>query len=117
MNVWDNITQSNSRFNALDRLIFEIHCVKMSVGFGGGIKTKGRSLAALAHLKTRIVKVKSETNCSAHALIIATARITNDPNYKSYRDGFKLGPVVRQLLESTGINLEQGGCNREFTQF
>jgi len=86
LNVWEKVTQSNSRFNALDTLIFEIHSVKMPVGFGRGIKTKGRSLAALAHLKKSIVKVKSETNCLAHALIIAIARITNDPNYKSYRD-------------------------------
>ena len=101
----------------MDTLILEIHSVKMPVGFGGGIKTKGRSLAALAHLKTSIVKVKSKTNCLAHALIIAIARITNDPNYKSYRDGFKLGPVVRQLLESTGIDLDQGGGIRELAQF
>jgi len=117
LSVWEKVTQSNSRFNAVDTLILEIHSVKMPVGFGGGIKTKGRSLASLAHLKTSIVKVKSETNCLAHALIIAIARITNDPNYKSYRDGFKLGPVVRQLLESTGINLDQGGGVRELAQF
>jgi len=117
LHVWEKVTQSNSRFSAFDTLILEIHSVKMPVGFGGGIKTKGRSLAALAHLKTSIVKVKSKTNCLAHALIIAIARITNDPNYKSYRDGFKLGPVVRQLLESTGINHDQGGSIRELTQF
>jgi len=41
----------------------------------------------------------------------------NDPNYKSYRDGRKLGPAVRQLLESTGISLDQGGGIGELTQF
>ena len=107
LNVWEKVTQSNSCFNALDMLILEIHSVKMQVGFGGDIKTQGRSLAALAHLKRSIVKVKSETNCLGHALIIANARITNDPNYKSHHDGRKLGLVVRQLLESTGINLDQ----------
>jgi hypothetical protein len=40
------------------------------------------------------VKVKAETNCQAHALVIAIAKITNDQNYKSYRDGWKIGPVV-----------------------
>jgi len=76
-----------------------------------------RTLAARVHLKRSIVRVKSETNCLAHALIIEIAIITNDPNYKSYRDGRKLGPVVRQLLESTGINLDQGVGIRELTQF
>jgi hypothetical protein len=27
----------------------------------------------------------------------------------SHRDGRKIGPVVRQLLEMTGINLDRGG--------
>jgi len=57
LNVREKVTKSTSRFNGLDTLILEIHSVKMPVGFGGGIKTKGRSLAALAHLKRSIVRV------------------------------------------------------------
>jgi len=69
------VTQSNSRFNALDKLVLEVHSVNMPVGFGGdGRKTKGRPLDALAHLKKSIVKVKAETNCLAHALLIAIAK-------------------------------------------
>jgi len=63
------------------------------------------------------VKVKAETNCLAHALVIAIAKITNDPNYKSYRDGCKIGPVVQRSLETTGINLDRGGGIRELAQF
>jgi hypothetical protein len=48
--VWQKVTQSNSRCNASDTLVFEAHSVKMPVGFGG-IKTKGRPLDTLAHLK------------------------------------------------------------------
>jgi hypothetical protein len=51
LNVWQKVTQSNSRFNALDKLVLEVHSVKMPVGFGRGIKTKGRPLDVLAHLK------------------------------------------------------------------
>ena len=81
------MTQSNSRINALDKLVLEVHSVKMLVGFGGdGRKTKGRPLDTLAHLKKSIVKVKAESNCLDHALVIAIAKITNDPYYKSYRD-------------------------------
>ena len=118
LNVWQKVTQSNSRFNALDKLVLEVHSVKMPVGFGGdGRKSKGRPLDVLAHLKTSIVKVKTERNCLAHALVIAIAKITNDPNYKSYRDGRKIGPEVQRLLETTGINLNRGGGIRELTRF
>ena len=34
LNVWQ-VTQSNSRFNALYELVLEFHSVKMPVGFGG----------------------------------------------------------------------------------
>jgi len=63
------------------------------------------------------VKVKTATDCLAHALVIAIAKITNDPNYKSYRDGWKIGPVVQRLLETTGINLDRGGGIEELTRF
>jgi len=59
-NVWQKVTQSNSRFNALDKVVLEVHSVKMPVGFGGdGRKTKGRPLDVLAHLKRSIVKAKT----------------------------------------------------------
>jgi hypothetical protein len=64
------------------------------------------------------VNVKAEKNCLVHALVIAIAKIINDPNYKSYRDGRKIGPVVQRLLQTTGINLDRvGGGIRELTQF
>ena len=74
LNVWQKVTQSNSRFNALDKLVLEVHSVKMPVGFGRGIKTKGRPLNALAHLKTSIVKVNAATHCLPYALVIAIAK-------------------------------------------
>ncbi len=98
--------QSNTRFHALDTLTVVVHSVTMPVGFGrqtGGIKTMGRPISVMAHLKRSIVQVKAETNCLAHALIIAIARATNDPNYKAYRQGRKIYPRVDQLLAVTGI--------------
>ena len=29
LNVWQKVTQSNSRFNALDKMVLEVHSVKM----------------------------------------------------------------------------------------
>jgi hypothetical protein len=116
--VFDKVSQSNSRFNAMDTLIVEVNSVRMPSGSGiKALKFKGRPLSNLIHLKRSIVRVKAEKNCLAHALIIAIARITGDPNYKSYSNGYKLGPVVQQLLETTGISLEGGGGIPELTRF
>jgi len=37
----------------------------------------------MAHVKHSIIEFKTETDCLAHALIIAIARLTKDPNYKA----------------------------------
>jgi hypothetical protein len=108
--VFSKVAQSNARFNALDRLTFVIHSVKMPMGFGRkSVKSKGRPLEEMAHLKRSIIEVKADTNCLAHAPIIGIARLTKDPNYNSYRQGYKILPEVQQLLQTTGINLENGG--------
>jgi hypothetical protein len=52
LNVWQKVTQSNLRSNALDKLVLVVHSVKMPVGFGGdGRKNKGRPLDALKKKK------------------------------------------------------------------
>ena len=66
------------------------------MGFG---KSKGRPLSVVAHVKCSVVEVKATENCLAHAIIIAMAKVNNDANYKSYRDGYMLHPIVRTLLQ------------------
>jgi len=85
--VFEKVSQSNSRFNALETLVVTVHSVKMPVGFGYGIKTKGRPLSVMAHLKRSIVEIKATDNCLAHAFIIAIASVEKDSNYDSYRRG------------------------------
>jgi hypothetical protein len=63
--VFEKVSQSNGRFNVLDQLIVEVHSVRIPGGFGGGVKTKGRPLSVMAHLKKSIVEVKAENNCLA----------------------------------------------------
>jgi len=112
------VVQSNARFNALDKLVVVVHSVAMPVGFGRvAIKTKGRQLAVLAQLKRSIVEVRAEKNCLAHALIISIAKFDKDPNYDSYRHGFRIIPLVNHLLQTTGIDLTNGGGIRELLQF
>ena len=72
----------NARFNALDTLRVVLHSVRMPVCCGfRGVKTIGKPLSVMAHFKKNIVQVKTEKNCLAHALIIAIAKLTNDPDY------------------------------------
>ena len=116
--MFEKESQSNSRFNALDRLVVTVHSVRMPVGFRRvALKTKGRPTSAIAHLNKSIVEVKAEENCLAHALLIAISRLNKDPNYNSYRRGYKIRPAVQNLLETTGINLDRGGGFRELAQF
>ena len=76
--------RSHARFNASDTLIVTVHSVTIPVGFGRiAIKRKGRPLATKIQLKGSIVEVGAEENCLAHALIIAIARLNNNPNYTS----------------------------------
>ena len=104
----------------MDRLIVAIHAVKMPLGFGKtAVKSKGIPLYVMAHVKHSIINVKAETNCLAHALIIAIARLTKDPNYTSYRQGCKskIRQAVQQLLQTTGIDLQNGGGIPEIQRF
>jgi hypothetical protein len=64
--VFEKVLQSNSRFNAMDKLVIDVHSVRMPVGFGKkALKTKGRPLSVMAHLKKSIVEVLAEENCLA----------------------------------------------------
>jgi len=109
--------QSNARYNAMDRLIVVVHSVKMPVGFGKAVKSNGRPLPVMAHVKFSIINVTAETKCLAHALIIAIARLTKDSHYEAYRQGRKTLPAVQQLLQTTGIDLQGGGGILEIQQF
>ena len=102
----------------MDRLIVVVQSVKMPVGFGKtSIRSKGRPLEEIVHEKKSIIRVKSDTNCLAHALLIAIARLEKDPKYISYRKGWKIGAAVRRLLETTGIDLQNGGGVPEIRRF
>jgi hypothetical protein len=73
------------------------------------MKTKGRPLQVMAHLKRSIIELKGTENCLAHALVIAIAKIRNKPNHNSYRWGLKIHPADHALLEDTGLKLRNGG--------
>jgi hypothetical protein len=117
--VFEKVSQSNSAFKALDRLVVTVHSVRMPVGFGrrDALKTMGRPISVMAHLKRSILEVKAADNCLAHAILIAIARVNNDSNYNAYRKGRKIRPAVENLLETTGIDLSKGAGIPELARF
>jgi hypothetical protein len=114
--LFEKVAQSKAKINALDPLIVTIHSVKMPVVFGGdGRISKSRQLDTMDHVKKSIVRVNVDTNFLAHALLIAIAKVENDPNYNSYRRGYLIRPVVQQLLETTCptvVEFPRWNCSR-----
>jgi len=107
--VFEKVSQSNSRFDALYTLVVTVHSVRMTVGFGKrAIKSRGRPLSVMTHLNTSIGEVKAEENSLAHALVISIAKVESDPNYKTYRQGRTIRQVVQTLLQTTVIDLSNG---------
>ena len=114
--VFEKVAQSILRFNTLDILTIVVHSVRMPIVSEMGLRVKA-DLSIMAHLKRSIIEVKAENKCLAHALIIAILRVNNDPNYISYRDGWKIRPVVQTLLKMVGIDLTNGAGIPELTKF
>jgi len=71
----------------------------------------------LSAIKKSIVTVKAVLLCLAHALIIAMARVNNDPKYASCRDGYGLKQAVEELLKASGVDLSNGGSFEELRLF
>jgi hypothetical protein len=119
--IWSGlrkVAQSNVRFNALDKLVMAVRSVKIPIGSGGGgIVTKGRPLETMGNFKKSIINVKGEVNRLARALIISIARLTDDPDYKAFRQERKIRPFVDNLLSTTGIDFVNGGGIPELIKF
>ena len=114
MTRFRSLTLNSMRWNSHR----DVHSVTMPVGFGGeGIQRKGRPLGTMVHLKNSIVEMRAEEYCLGQALVIAIAMLNNESNYKAYTQGRKIRPVVRQLIETTGIDLKNEGRIPEITRF
>ena len=60
--IFAKVSQSNSRFNAMDTLVVTAHSVGMPMCISRGIKSMCRPLSDMAHLKRSIVEVKATEN-------------------------------------------------------
>jgi len=61
--------------------------------------------------------VKAGFLCLAYAFIIAMAKLSGDPKYESYRDGYSLKQPVKNLLTASGNDLTNGGGLKELERF
>ena len=52
-----------------------------------------------------VVDVNSEDNCLSHELIIAKAKSDKNLNYECYSHGYKVRPVLRNVLVTKSIDL------------
>jgi len=118
MEWFGKVSQSNSRFNALDTLLVTVHSVKKTVACGRcATKSKGRPFSGMVHLKQSMVEVKAKENSLAQDLVIAIARLENDPKYNSFRRGYRISPVVQNICKTTGIDLSKGAEIPELVRF
>jgi hypothetical protein len=108
MELLGKVVQSNARFGLSDRLEIHADYVTLPSVYGKrALKPKRQSLNKLSKNKTSIVRVKSEVNCLAHALVIAMAKLNGDPNYPSYRDGHSIDEPVDELLKASGGGIDE----------
>jgi hypothetical protein len=118
--VFEKVTQSNADFEALDTLTFHVYSVRMPVGFGRTQTPRGRSLLAMAHIKRSVVQIRAERDGLAHALVVAIARVTDDPEYRKYSDGRNKMKILFKIMEffrATGIDLGGGGGSQNYRPF
>jgi hypothetical protein len=107
--VWGvlaKVIQRNAGFGLTDRLEIYLDHVRMLSGNGKmAEKKKGRSIDVLSATKTSVVVVKTAFLSLAHAIIIFTAQVNGDQNYKPDRDGYSLKKPVYAFLETSGVCL------------
>ena len=100
--VFEKVSQSNTRINALGTLVVTVHSVRIHVGFGKHtIKSRGRPLSVMAHPKKIIVELKVQQKTLAHSPLLAIAKVENDPHFKAYGQGRIICHEVQTLLKTT----------------
>ena len=109
----ERVIQSNEEFRLNDTVTIDINHVKTPQGSG---RSKRTILDIRDYLKDKhsIVRINNKDDlCLARALVVARARIENDPRYKQIRDSRK--PLQRErafdLHEAANVPLGPCGLN------
>jgi hypothetical protein len=79
-----------------------VHSVTVPVVFGKrGMKSRGRPLSVMAHLKKRVVEVKPSENYLAHTIKIPIAKVEKIQIIKH------IGKVERYVLQYKSCSIRQ----------
>ena len=102
---FEHVIQSNQEFRLNDTV--EINLIHVSMPIGGK-GTKRSEVNLKKHLKKKksIIRIQNEDNlCMARALVVAKAKVDNNPQYKSMtkRRGTMQKRMAQELQQNTGV--------------
>ena len=116
----ERVIQSNQEFRLNDTVTIDINHVESPVGSGGkGKKRTTYDIGDYLDEKNSVVRIKNKDDlCLARALVVARAKIENDPRYNHIKDSRR--PLQREkafdLHEAANVPLGPCGLN-EVTLF
>ena len=111
----ERVIQSNEEFRLNDTVTIDINHVESPVGSGGkGKKRTTFDIDDYLDEKHSVVRIKNKDDlCLARALVVARAKIENDPRYNQIRNSKK--PIQREkafdLHEAANVPLGPCGLN------
>ena len=111
----ERVIQSNQEFRLNDTVTIDINHVESPVGSGGkGKKRTTFDIDDYLDEKNSVVRIKNKDNlCLARALVVARAKVDNDPKYNQIKKSNR--PVQRErafdLHEAANVPLGPCGLN------
>ena len=111
----ERVIQSNQEFRLNDTVSIDINHVESPVGSGGkGKKRTTYDIGDYLDEKNSVVRIKNKDDlCLARALVVARAKIENDPRYNHIKDSRR--PLQREkafdLHEAANVPLGPCGLN------
>ena len=111
----ERVIQSNQEFRLNDTVTIDINHVESPVGSGGkGKKRTTYDIGDYLDEKNSVVRIKNKDDlCLARALVVARAKIENDPRYNHIKDSRR--PLQREkafdLHEAANVPLGPCGLN------
>ena len=106
----ERVIQSNRDFRLNDAVTIDIIHVEAPQGSGRSKRTT-LNIREYLHKKGSVITIKNNDNlCLARALVVAIAKIENDPNYTNLRDSKKRAQQNKAIALHERANVPFGPC-------
>ena len=106
----ERVIQSNRDFRLNDTVTIDMIHVEAPQGSGRSKRTT-LNIREYLHKKGSVITIKNNDNlCLARALVVAIAKIENDPNYKDLRDSKKRVQQNKAIALHERANVPFGPC-------